>query len=60
LAGKQSQPGLVPILQWLRDYPKQCMSVDLLAGLAAAAVVIPKAMAYATIAGLPVQEKRPL
>ena len=32
---------------WLR--------ADLFAGLSAAAVVIPKAMAYATIAGLPVQ-----
>lgn len=31
------------------------MKADLLAGLTAAAVVIPKAMAYATIAGLPVQ-----
>lgn len=28
---------------------------DIIAGLTAAAVVIPKAMAYATIAGLPVQ-----
>ena len=28
---------------------------DVIAGLTAAAVVIPKAMAYATIAGLPVQ-----
>ena len=28
---------------------------DLFAGLTAAAVVVPKAMAYATIAGLPVQ-----
>ena len=33
--------------EWLR--------ADVLAGLTAAAVVIPKAMAYATIAGLPVQ-----
>ena len=31
------------------------MKADLFAGLSAAAVVIPKAMAYATIAGLPVQ-----
>jgi hypothetical protein len=31
------------------------LRVDLVAGLTAAAVVIPKAMAYATIAGLPVQ-----
>ena len=31
------------------------MRLDILAGLTAAAVVIPKALAYATIAGLPVQ-----
>ena len=31
------------------------LSADLVAGLTAAAVVVPKAMAYATIAGLPVQ-----
>ena len=31
------------------------MTPDVVAGLTAAAVVIPKAMAYATIAGLPVQ-----
>src|SRR5215510_15044326 len=31
------------------------MRLDILAGLTAAAVVVPKALAYATIAGLPVQ-----
>ena len=31
------------------------LRADLIAGLTAAAVVVPKAMAYATIAGLPVQ-----
>ena len=36
-------------------YPRESLRLDLLAGLTAAAVVIPKAMAYATIAGLPVQ-----
>jgi len=36
-------------------YKKQWLRADLIAGLTAAAVVIPKAMAYATIAGLPVQ-----
>jgi high affinity sulfate transporter 1 len=40
---------------WLRDYRGECLRPDLLAGLTAAAVVIPKAMAYATIAGLPLQ-----
>jgi high affinity sulfate transporter 1 len=36
-------------------YRKDWLRLDILAGLTTAAVVIPKAMAYATIAGLPVQ-----
>lgn len=40
---------------WLFSYQKDWFRSDLIAGLTAAAVVIPKAMAYATIAGLPVQ-----
>jgi SulP family sulfate permease len=36
-------------------YKKEWIRADLVAGLTVAAVVIPKAMAYATIAGLPVQ-----
>ena len=39
----------------LRGYPGGVLRLDLIAGLTAAAVVVPKAMAYATIAGLPVQ-----
>src|SRR5215469_7490645 len=45
----------LPILEWLRGYQKEWLRLDVIAGLTAAAVVIPKAMAYATIAGLPVQ-----
>ena len=44
---------LVP--EWIRDYRNDWIKLDVVAGLTAAAVVIPKAMAYATIAGLPVQ-----
>jgi SulP family sulfate permease len=44
-----------PILDWVFDYQKDWLQWDLIAGLITAAVVIPKAMAYATIAGLPVQ-----
>src|SRR5215467_7411554 len=44
-----------PILEWLRGYQTDWLRPDVIAGLTAAAVVIPKAMAYATIAGLPVQ-----
>jgi sulfate permease, SulP family len=45
----------LPIADWLFHYQKGWFRLDLIAGLTAAAVVIPKAMAYATIAGLPVQ-----
>ena len=44
---------LVP--EWVRDYRSAWLKFDVVAGLTAAAVVIPKAMAYATITGLPVQ-----
>jgi len=45
----------LPLLEWLLGYRKEWVRPDLVAGLTTAAVVIPKAMAYATIAGLPVQ-----
>ncbi len=45
----------IPVLEWIPDYQKEWIRWDVIAGLTAAAVVIPKAMAYATIAGLPVQ-----
>lgn len=40
---------------WLRNYPSGALRPDIIAGLVTAAVVIPKAMAYASIAGLPVE-----
>jgi sulfate permease, SulP family len=40
---------------WIVSYRKDWLRPDVIAGLTTAAVVIPKAMAYATIAGLPVQ-----
>ena len=56
-AGRElrSASALVPSIMWLRAYQKSWLRPDLIAGVTAAAVVIPKAMAYATIAGLPVQ-----
>jgi high affinity sulfate transporter 1 len=50
-----SKPGRLPFLNWITDYRKEWARFDVIAGLTTAAVVIPKAMAYATIAGLPVQ-----
>ena len=44
-----------PIATWLRGYSPAWLRVDLVAGMTAAAVVIPKAMAYAVIAGLTVE-----
>ncbi len=40
---------------WMHRYQRRWLSLDMVAGLTAGAVVIPKALAYATIAGLPVQ-----
>ena len=50
---KARQVALIP--DWVVDYRKDWLRPDVIAGLTTAAVVIPKAMAYATIAGLPVQ-----
>lgn len=41
--------------QWLVSYRREWLQPDIVAGLTTAAVIIPKAMAYAMIAGLPVQ-----
>lgn len=46
---------LVPSLSWLREYKPRFLKPDLLAGLTVAVMTIPQAMAYALIAGLPVQ-----
>ncbi len=46
---------LVPSVEWVADYQRAWLRYDLLAGVATAAVVIPKAMAFAAIAGLPLE-----
>jgi SulP family sulfate permease len=45
----------LPFPEWIGDYRAAWLRPDIIAGLTLAAVVIPKALAYATIAGLPVQ-----
>ncbi|HTS08028.1 MAG TPA: SulP family inorganic anion transporter [Candidatus Eisenbacteria bacterium] len=45
----------LPKNNWIFSYRKEWLRPDAIAGLTTAAVIIPKAMAYATIAGLPVQ-----
>jgi SulP family sulfate permease len=46
---------LFGIPEWLISYRKAWLRPDIIAGLTAAAVVIPKALGYASIAGLPIQ-----
>src|SRR5215469_7989460 len=46
---------LRPFPEWLVSYHAHWLRPDIVAGLTTGAVIIPKAMAYAMIAGLPVQ-----
>src|ERR1700728_3545686 len=46
---------IASIAPWRRGYDRSWLSRDVVAGLAAGAVVVPQAMAYATVADLPVQ-----
>ena len=45
----------VPILAWGRTYDRRWLRGDLVAGLAVAALVVPKSLGYAGIAGVPIQ-----
>ena len=44
-----------PAASWLTACDRSSLRADLVAGLTTGAIVVPKAMAYATIAGLPLQ-----
>jgi sulfate permease, SulP family len=46
---------LIALRDWLPGYRRDWLRADVVAGLTTAAVVIPKSMAYATVAGLPIQ-----
>jgi len=43
----------IPILAWLPRYDRSWLTVDIIAGLTLWGLVVPEAMAYAGIAGLP-------
>jgi len=55
MATRVARRSYFPAADWIGKYQKDWLRLDVVAGITAAAVVIPKAMAYATIAGLPVQ-----
>jgi sulfate permease, SulP family len=48
-------PRLVPLIGVLRSYDRSWLRGDLIAGLAVAALIIPKNLGYAGIAGIPLQ-----
>ncbi len=47
--------GLVPIVGWIRSYRREWLRHDLLAGVIVAALIVPKNLGYAGIAGIPLQ-----
>ena len=56
---KETQPSgigrLLPILAWLPKYDRAWLRPDVVAGITVAALVIPKSLGYAGIAGVPIQ-----
>src|SRR4026209_1224662 len=47
--------GLVPIVGWVGAYDRRWLRGDLIAGVAVAALIVPKNLGYAGIAGIPLQ-----
>ena len=45
----------IPILEWLPKYNMKWLSVDLIAGLSVWALMVPQALGYAAVAGVPSQ-----
>src|SRR6186997_1943510 len=46
---------LIPALAWLRRYDRKWLRGDLTAGIAVTALIVPKNLGYAGIAGVPLQ-----
>ena len=56
MKSNHSQPlshHLFPFLEWMKAYDRSIFRADLVAGITVAVVLIPQAMAYAMLAGLP-------
>ena len=45
----------VPMVGWIRGYERRWLRGDLIAGIAVAALIVPKNLGYAGIAGIPLQ-----
>src|SRR3954454_17735682 len=46
---------LLPIVGWLRSYDRSWLRGDVIAGVTVAALIVPKNLGYAGIAGVPLQ-----
>ena len=46
---------LLPVTEWLPQYPRTNLRTDVIAGIALAGLLVPESMGYAGIAGLPPQ-----
>src|SRR3954447_8039369 len=46
----------VPIVRWARSYRRADLRFDLVAGVTVSALVVPKALGYAGIAGVPIEQ----
>jgi high affinity sulfate transporter 1 len=46
---------LLPVLEWLPQYDRKWLRGDLLAGIAVTALIVPKNLGYAGIAGVPLE-----
>ena len=54
-APRRARTRFVPILGWIRSYDRRWLRGDLIAGIAVAALIVPKNLGYAGIAGIPLQ-----
>jgi high affinity sulfate transporter 1 len=52
-SSKRSLKSIFPILEWLPGYKKEWLRVDIIAALTLWALLVPEAMAYAGVAGMP-------
>jgi len=52
---KRDRWRFVPMAGWIRSYERRWLKGDLIAGMAVAALIVPKNLGYAGIAGIPLQ-----
>ncbi len=45
----------IPMVGWIRSYERRWLRGDLIAGVTVAALIVPKNLGYAGIAGIPLQ-----